>query len=192
MELSESIYIPADKYLVGERAAFEKHEYYQGQIYAVSGTSLAHNVIFKNLYIDIGSKLKGKKCQSFGSDLRVFISANYLYTYPDISIICGKPQTTDKTFDTITNPSVIIEILSPSTQNYDKGGKFTLYRDIVSLNEYILIDSEAIHIEKFVKNTDHSWLFTAYKSMNKYFSIDTIQEELKLSNVDEGVTINEN
>ncbi len=191
MGLPESIFIPEDQYLATERVAVEKHEYYQGQVYAMSGTSLAHNIIFKNLFIDIGSKLKGKKCQPFGSDLRIHIPENSLYTYPDISIICGTPSTTDETFDTVTNPSVIIEILSPSTRNYDKGGKFTLYRDIKSLKEYILIDSEAIHVEKFVRNFDDSWHFTEYKSVDESFLIETIQETLHLINIYEDVGISE-
>ena len=138
-------YISPDEYLAGERAALEKHEYYQGEVFAMSGASLQHNVIFSNLFTDIGSKLKGKGCKPYGSDLRIHIPRNTLYTYPDISIICGEAHLTDNEFDTATNPTVIIELLSKSTRNYDKGEKFTLYRDIDALKEYILVDTEKIY-----------------------------------------------
>ena len=128
-------YISPEEYLAGERAALDKHEYYQGEVFAMSGASLKHNMIFSNLFTDIGSKLKGKSCRPYGSDLRIHIPKNTLYTYPDITIICGAAELTDNEFDTATNPSVIIELLSQSTRNYDKGEKFTLYRDIDSLNE---------------------------------------------------------
>ncbi len=112
MGLPEIHYISEKDYLDAERLALDKHEYYQGEIFAMSGASLPHNKIFSNTFSDIFTKLKGKKCQSFGSDLRIHIPKNTLYTYPDISIICGEIETTDDKFDTITNPSVIIEILS--------------------------------------------------------------------------------
>ncbi len=147
MGRAELNYISQEEYLAAERLATNKHEYYNGEIFAMSGARIAHNMIFKNTFVDIANKLKGKKCQPFGSDLRIHIPSNTLYTYPDISIICGEIDTLDDTFDTATNPSVIIEILSESTRNYDKGGKFTLYRAIESLQEYILIDSESVMFE---------------------------------------------
>src|SRR5882757_2625151 len=125
-------YISVEDYLKAERAATEKHEYYQGEIFAMSGASLKHNRISVNVLTELGNKLKGKGCQPYGSDLRIHIPKNTLFTYPDISIICGDPNLTDNSFDTATNPSVIIELLSKSTRNYDKGEKFTLYRDIAS------------------------------------------------------------
>ncbi len=110
-----------------------------------------------------------------------------LFTYPDISIICGEIETTDDKFDTVTNPSVIIEILSASTRNYDIGKKFYLYREIESLKEYILIDSEKVAVEKYIKNVDNSWLLTEYKSIDSEFLIDTVGLSLKLVDVYFGV-----
>ncbi|MFZ1525877.1 MAG: Uma2 family endonuclease, partial [Saprospiraceae bacterium] len=133
MGLPEKQYFTPEQYLESERLALEKHEFYLGEIFAMSGASFRHNQIFKNTYGNLFNKLKGKPCQPYGSDLRIHIPNNSLYTYPDISIICGKPEMTDTVKDTITNPSVIIEILSKSTYDYDKGQKFTLYRDIDSL-----------------------------------------------------------
>ncbi|WP_310560785.1 Uma2 family endonuclease [Flavobacterium sp.] len=189
MGLPEILHISEKDYLDTERLAFEKHEYYKGEIFAMSGASIAHNKIAMNSSVDIATKLKGKRCQPFGSDLRIHIPKNTLYTYPDISIVCGEIETTDDKFDTITNPSVIIEILSPSTRNYDKGEKFTLYREIDSLQEYILIDSERIMVEKFIRNSDNSWQLTEYKTMEQSFTIATVSLEMQLQDIYEGVKI---
>jgi len=189
MGLPEMKYISIKEYLHSERKTPEKNEYYKGEIFATGGKSLPHNIIFKNTFNGLGTKLKGKNCQPFGSDLRIHIPKNTLFTYPDISIIYGKPETTDDKFDTITNPSVIIEILSESTRNYDKGGKFTLYREIETLQEYILINSEFIRVEKFKRNDDESWQLTEYKSLSDIFHIDTIEAEFHLQDVYAGVEI---
>lgn len=187
MGKAELQYISEQDYLNAERLALNKHEYFRGEIFAMSGASLPHNKIFSNLFIDTGVKLKGKKCQPFGGDLRIHIPKNTLYTYPDLSIVCGDPKTTDDSFDTVTNPTVIFEILSKSTRNYDKGEKFTLYRDIESLNEYILIDSEKIMVEKFTKNSDKSWTLTEYIDLEVGFEMKSIGVSLRLCDIYDGV-----
>lgn len=189
MGLPEILFTTEKDYLDAERLALDRHEYYKGEIFAMGGASIAHNKIAINCTLDIGNKLKGKKYQPFGSDLRIHIPKNSLYTYPDISIVCGEIETTDDKFDTITNPTVIIEILSASTRNYDKGGKFTLYREIDSLQEYILIHSERIMVEKFIRNSDNSWQLTEYRSTDQSFSIKTIAIEMQLLDIYEGLAI---
>ena len=181
-------YISPEEYLESERAATEKHEYYQGEIFAMSGCSLKHNKIFSNFFGELAYKFKGKSCKPFGSDLRIHIPKNTLYTYPDISIICGDPNLTDDKFDTATNPSVIIELLSKSTRNYDKGEKFTLYRDIDSLKEYILVDTEKVFVEKHIRNADNSWQLTDYRSLDNSFTIETINSNFLLKDIYEGVS----
>ncbi len=183
METSDLKYITEESFLEFERLATEKHEYFKGKVFAMSGASIPHNKIFSNTFGELSYKLKGKKCQPFGSDLRIHIPRNTLFTYPDISIIYGEIETTDDKFDTITNPTVIFEILSPSTRDYDIGKKFTLYRDIESLKEYILIDSEKIGVTKYYKNPDNSWLMTEYKTIESSFQIQTVDLELKLADV---------
>jgi Uma2 family endonuclease len=191
MGLPEKQYITPEQYLESERLALEKHEFYLGEIFAMSGASFRHNQIFKNTYGNLFNKLKGKPCQPYGSDLRIHIPNNSLYTYPDISIICGKPEMTDKVKDTITNPSVIIEILSKSTYDYDKGQKFTLYRDIDSLREYILIDSMSIRVEHYFKNEDSSWTLKDYRTIDAKLNIETISADLLLSDVYVDVFVDE-
>jgi Uma2 family endonuclease len=187
MGLADIKYVTEQEYLVAERLALNKHAYFHGEIFAMSGASIPHNRINVNTIVSLANKLKGKKCRPFGSDLRIHIPKNTLYTYPDISIICGEIETTDDKFDTATNPTVIIEILSASTRDYDKGGKFSLYREIESLKEYILIDSEEIFVEKFSKNLDNSWQLTEYKQIEKSFYIATIDLKMELNDIYEDV-----
>ena len=181
-------FVSAEEYLAAERVALEKHEYYQGEIFAMSGALHGHNEIFSNLFVDIGAKLKGKNCKPYGSDLRIHIPKNTLFTYPDITIICGKMDLTDDHFDTATNPSVIIEILSKSTRNYDKGEKFTLYRDIQTLQEYILVDTEKLHVERHIRNADNTWQLTDFKSLEDSVTIPSIDVSVSLKDIYDGVT----
>ena len=181
-------WISAQEYLDAERDAFEKHEYYKGEIFAMSGTLIKHNIIFSNVFGELATKLKGKNCRPFGSDLRIHITKNTLYTYPDISIFCEEPDLTDDHFDTATNPAVIIELLSKTTRNYDKGNKFTLYRDIESLQEYILIDTEEVYVEKHIRLSDSSWPLTDFRNIDAIVSIDTVQLSLLLKDIYNGVS----
>lgn len=176
-----------EEYLAMEKVAIEKHEYYQGEIFAMSGTKMPHNLISRNLFIGLGIKLKGKKCQPFGSDMRIHIEANTLFTYPDISIICGEPETLNNDNWNVLNPVVIIEILSSSTKNYDRGEKFKLYRDIPTLKEYILVDSESIYIEIFRLNETQHWELEEYKSMEEILYIKAVNESISVAEIYEDV-----
>src|SRR5690606_156720 len=121
--------LTAEEYLRFEKESVQKHEYFNGEVFALAGAGSRHNVIFSNIFIGIGSQLKGKPCKPYGSDLRIHIPENNLFTYPDISIICGDIIPSEPDADTAVLPTVLIEILSPTTKNYDCGGKFRLYRD---------------------------------------------------------------
>jgi len=182
-------FITEKEYLDTERISLEKHEYYKGEVFAMSGASINHNEIAINCIFELKSKLKGKSCRRYGSDLRIHIPLNTLYTYPDISIICGEVETIDSKFDTAINPTVIFEILSQSTRNYDLGQKFALYRQIETLKEYILIDSEQVNVLKFSKNDDKSWLLVEFKSLDEFFSIDAVGIEIQLKEIYENVKI---
>ncbi len=155
-------YLTEKEYLAFERSALDKHEYYQGEIFAMSGASFKHNLIESNFRSALNSFLKVKKCREFGSNLRVHIPANTLFTYSDILVICNEPNFIDDEFDTITNPSLIIEILSPSIANY-RCAKFELYRDIDTLNEYVLIDSKSIYVVVYSKNANNTWTLSETK-----------------------------
>ena len=176
-------YITAEEYLMAERTAAEKHEYYNGEVFAMSGASANYNEIFSNLFGEIAHKLKGKGCKPYGSDLRIHIPKNTLYTYPDISIICGEMNLTDDKFDTATNPSVIIEILSRSTRNYDRLEKFSLYRDIDTLQEYILADSQKIHIERYFRSNNNTWQLMDYYFKEDSLVISTVNISISLKDI---------
>ena len=167
-------YLTEKEYLAFERSALDKHEYYQGEIFAMSGASFKHNLIESNLRGLLNNFLKGKKCREFGSNLRIHIPSNTLYTYPDIIVICDDPVFVDNEFDTITNPAIIIEILSPSTSNYDRGSKFELYRDILTLKEYVLIDSKKVHVVVYTKNNDKTWTLSETKKSSDNINLHSI------------------
>lgn len=150
-----------EEYLELEREADYKSEYYQGEIFAMAGAGRNHNRIVENLSIEIGTFLKKKPCRTYSSDQRIHIPANGLYTYPDLLIVCGKDQLLDEKKDTILNPKVIVEVLSESTEAYDRGEKFHFYRSIPTLDEYMLIDSRRIAAEVFQKNQQGQWLLAS-------------------------------
>lgn len=176
------------EYLEMEIASAEKHEYFQGEIFGMAGVALEHNRIVSNTLIALGSKMKDQKCVPFTSDLRVHIQANSLYTYPDITVVCGDVEKLPNTFDTIINPTLIIEVLSASTKDYDRGTKFMLYRDISSLKEYIVIESTGkVHLEKWYKNEDGLWILNEYKSTEDTVTIKSLSFELHMADVYRGV-----
>lgn len=181
--------VSIEAYLEMENAAFEKHEYYQGEIFAMSGAKVPHNQIAGNLSGILYNKLKGKKCKSFGSDLRIHIPSNTLFTYPDISIFCGEVKTLNNDLYNALNPVAIIEVLSKSTKNYDRGEKFRLYRDTATLKEYVLVDSESLNIEVFRLNENNHWELEEYKGATDYLYIQSINEKILISEIYEGVEV---
>ena len=178
-----------EEYLQMERASQQKHEYFNGEIFAMSGAGRRHNVIFRNLYGELAYRLRGKPCQPYGSDLRIHIPENTLYTYPDISIICRDIVTDDKDDDTVIQPSLLIEILSPSTKDYDRGTKFKLYRDIPTLKEYLLVDSEAVNVEIFRMNDIGHWQLEEFKIPDELLNLTAIDFQITLSKIYEGTKL---
>jgi Uma2 family endonuclease len=174
------------EYLEMEKDSLEKHEYYKGEIFAMAGAGTRHNVIFKNIFGNLFIGLKGKRCQPYGSDFRVHIPENTLFTYPDISIYCGDVTISKEDEDTATGPTAIIEILSPSTKNYDRGEKFMLYRGIPALKEYILVDSESIHVEHFSLNKEGLWQLKEHNTPEEKIVIETLNVQLPLEDIYEG------
>lgn len=178
-----------EEYLQFEKESLEKHEYFHGEIFAMAGADARHNVIFSNLFGELAYRLKGKSCKPYGSDLRIHVAQNTLFTYPNISIICGEivPSSVDE--DTATLPIVLIEILSPSTRQYDHGGKFKLYRDIPTLKEFILVDSEAIAIEAYRLNHTNHWELQDYKSVDELFTIPCMAITLPIKEIYDGTKL---
>jgi len=171
------------EYLELERKAEYKSEFFGGEIFAMAGTTNPHNIITVNFLILLGTKLRGKGCRPYGSDMRVHTPINSLYAYPDISVVCGEKKFLDNVFDTLLNPVFICEVLSKSTADYDTGGKFMRYRSIESLKEYWVISSLECRLQKFVKQPNGSWLLTETTNVNDTVLIESLGEEVPLSEV---------
>lgn len=145
-----------EEYLAAERCALSKHEYFGGEIFAMAGASERHDTISANVTTALSNALKGGPCRPHTSDMRIHIPATGLYTYSDGLVVCGS-RFTDSTRDTLENPAVIFEVLSDSTEAYDRGRKFDNYRSIPSLEDYVLVSQHAVLIEHFVRQDDGTW-----------------------------------
>jgi len=167
-------YTSIDDYLLMEDESEEKHEYCQGEVFAMVDGSISHNQIVRNALSAIDGFLRDKNCQIFPSDLKIHNEANNLFTYPDLSIVCGELKRWNKRNDTITNPVVVIEVLSKKTKNYDRGEKFRLYRSLPTLKEYILVSSQEISIERYIKQETSFWNFRETTNPEDLFQIESI------------------
>lgn len=147
--------ITPDQYLALERQAEIKSEYCDGEMFAMAGASRAHNLIAGNLFRAIGNHLEGRPCEVYMSDMRVCVRRTGLYTYPDVVVVCGQPEFQDAHVDTLLNPTAIIEVLSSSTEVYDRGRESTHYRQVASLKEYVLIAQDEMEIVHFVRTSNH-------------------------------------
>lgn len=171
-----------EEYLSFERKAEYKNEYYKGEVFAFAGASLRHNRIAANILAHIYPQLRSGNCSAFPSDLRITIPQTPHYTYADVVIVCGEPQLDDNFEDNLLNPTVIVEVLSPSTESYDRGKKFESYQRIASLMEYVLVSQDVPRVEQFLRQPDGRWLYseTTADSTLKLTSIDC---ELSLSDI---------
>jgi Uma2 family endonuclease len=180
-------YWTEQEYIAFERTSMIKHEYFDGHIYAMTGASRRHNLIAGNTLAALHSQLRKGPCQIFPSDMRVKIQKTGLYTYPDLVIICGEAQFTDDALDTLHNPLVLIEILSPSTERYDRGMKAQQYRMIESLRDYMLIAQDAYHIEHYARQDTGQWLLQEVTGLETHLTITSIASTLLLEDVYEKV-----
>ena len=184
-------FITVADYLALERQAQTKSEYLNGHIYAMSGASRSHNRITFNLARRIGNQLGASRCEAYVNDMRVKVSPTGLYTYPDVTVVCGEPRFEDAKVDTLLNPTVIIEVLSDSTEAYDRGGKFAHYRALESLSDYLLIAQDQPRIEHFRRQKDGQWLYSAADGLEAQVAIATIGCVLHLAEVYERVSFAE-
>jgi Uma2 family endonuclease len=176
------------EYLVRERTAVGKSEFYRGQIFAMAGGSPRHNTISGNISASLRGRLRGSSCRPFNSDQRIRIPANGLSTYPDVSIVCGELHLDVEDRDAIVNPRLIFEVLSKSTESYDRGKKFDFYRHLDSLREYILVSQDEPHVERFMRQEDGSWLLTVFKGMETELQLGSVTCVLPFTEIYEDVT----
>lgn len=161
--VAEKVYVAPDVYLRQERLAEFKSEYVNGEIIPMAGASTNHNLIKENVAIQVGLHVRtnGRGCRSMSSDQRVYVPTGSLYAYPDIVVVCGPGQYHTDVKDTLINPVLLVEIISPSTAAFDRGEKFALYRQTLTLQEYVLIDSEKIRAEVYRKHEEGYWFIAS-------------------------------
>ena len=168
-----------EEYLARERKALTKSEYRDGRIYAMPGASREHNLITGNTLVELHVQLRNRVCEVYPSNMWVKVSAAGTYTYPDIVVVCDEPLFDDTYFDTLLNPTVLVEVLSPSTAAYDRGEKFAAYQKLDSLCEYVLISQDSVCVEHYLRQ-EQDWDLTEFRSLDDVFSLVSIECELSL------------
>lgn len=189
MSSQPKTYLTPEEYLAIERRNEYKSEYIDGEMVAMTGASRKHNLITVNIIGLLHPQLRGRPCEAYASEMRVRVPKTHSYLYPDLVVVCGEPQLEDDYFDTLVNPTVLVEILSESTERYDRGRKFGFYRTIESLAEYVLVAQDELRVEQYSKQPDGRWLLTDYRSPEDVVELASIQCTLKLSEVYEKVSL---
>jgi Uma2 family endonuclease len=195
MSSQPKTYLTPEEYLAIERQAETKSEYFNGEMFplrgmgkphdafAMVGASRKHNLISANIIATLVTQLRDRPCELYPSDMRVRVPATGLYTYPDVVVACSEPNFEDNYFDTLLNPTLIVEVLSPSTASYDRIKKFGYYRTIASLSEYLLIAQDMYKVEQYVKQPDDRWLLSDISSLEERVELVSIQCTLNLADV---------
>ena len=184
-------YLTPEEYIALERKALPdseivRSEYFNGEIIAMSGASFAHNLITYNISGELRTRLRGSGCLAFANEMRVSIPSANSYFYPDVSVVCEEPRFEDNVFDALLNPIVVVEVLSPSTEAYDRGDKFAHYRQLQSLQEYILVSQDKVRIDHYVRHTAQ-WILTDFQELDQHLPLTSIQCELPLQEIYESV-----
>ena len=175
-------FTPAE-YLKMEEAAEYKSEYYAGEIFAMAGGSSDHNLIAGNLHTALNQSLDTKPCRVYINDMRLLIQLDGLYTYPDVMVVCGKIRFDDRRNDTLTNPILIVEVLSESTREYDRGEKFKFYKQIPSLQEYILVESENARVECYRRGDGDKWMIEIHEGLDAVVKLESVECEISLRRI---------
>ncbi|MFL5241767.1 MAG: Uma2 family endonuclease [Gemmataceae bacterium] len=179
------------EYLAQERLADFRSEYLREEVFAMAGASFEHTIIKDNFAGEIRNLLKNGPCRVLTSDQRVKVDLSGLYTYPDITIVCDEPQFEDAVFDTLLNPRVIVEVLSDSTEKYDRGAKFGHYRQLPSLQEYVLVAQDRPLVERYVRQANGSWSVTYFDQLSQVFAFAFIPAQIPLTEIYRGIKFTE-
>ena len=189
-----------EEYIAFERKALPdseiiRHEYLNGELIAMSGASRAHNLITINISTALHSRLRGSRCETYANEMRVSSPLTSSYFYPDVVVVCEEPRFEDDVFDTLLNPIILVEVLSPSTEAYDRGEKFAHYRQLASLQEYVLVAQDKVFVEHYRRQekqgtapvTGKDWIFTDFQELEEILSLTFIQCDLPLQEIYERV-----
>lgn len=172
-----------EEYLEMEKVSDIKHEFYNGEIFAMAGAGVSHNFVAKNILSTLDRKLDNNPCQPYNSDTSIYIEKNTLATYSDISVVCGEPTTLNNDKYNVLNPAIIFEVLSSSTRSYDRGDKFKFYQDIPTLKEYVLVEPDSISVEAFRINSQGFWDMKEYNNIDEALQLDSIGVTLTLKEI---------
>jgi Uma2 family endonuclease len=175
--------VSLEDYLELERSSEEKHEYLDGEVFAMSGASHRHNLIVMNLVGELRARLKDGPCVAYPSDMRVQVSAGEHYAYPDVTVVCEEPRFEGEGQDMLTNPLVVVEVLSKTTESYDRGEKFARYRQVPSLMEVVLVAQDRIGVEHFARQPDGHWLATYAEALDEVVSLPALSCELPVAEI---------
>ncbi len=190
-----------EEYIAFERKALPdaeiiRHEYINGELIAMSGASRAHNLITINISAALHSRLRGSECETYANDMRVSTPTTTSYFYPDVVVVCEEPHFEDDVFDILLNPIILVEVLSPSTEVYDRREKFAHYRQLPSLQEYVLVTQDKVLVEHYRRQAEQGaahvtakdWIFTDFQELQEILPLTSIQCELPLQEIYERVT----
>lgn len=180
-----------EDYLALERQADVRHQYVNGEIFAMAGESLEHSTICFNIAAIIGAQLRGKPCRGFSPNMKVRTRPDGLYTYPDLAVVCGEPVFHDERRDVLVNPKLVVEVLSPSTEAYDRGGKWIRYQQIETLSEYLLIAQDQPLIEHYTRQADGKWLYFTVRDLADTVDLPAIDCRLPLAEVYDRIRFSE-
>ncbi len=190
MSAAAKPYVTPEQYLALERQAETKSEYFAGEIFAMAGSSPVHSLITVNATVELAQQLREKPCNVYNSDMKVRATEDH-FAYPDVTVVCGEEQFAEEERDVLLNPTLIVEVLSPTTEAWDRGGKFEQYRQRESLQEYVLIAQDRPHVERFARQASGQWLLTEMNGLEAVLSLPSIGGELALTEVYRKVTFPE-
>jgi Uma2 family endonuclease len=182
-------FLTPEQYLEIERQAERKSEYYNGEMFAMAGAKEAHNLLVTNALASLHRQLRSRPCRVYPSDMRVRVSATGLYTYPDVVAVCGERRFLDDQRDTLLNPDLLVEVLSPSTEAYDRGRKFEQYKTLESLREYMLVASDRMHVDLYTRQADGRWLLTSADKPEDSLVLESVDAQLTLADLYENVEL---
>lgn len=188
MASSEDVHMTSEEYLDRERVSAHKSEYFHGEIFAMAGGSPAHNRITANLIREIDTRLLGGPCITYTSDQRVKVQATELYTYPDLVVVCGEPQFEARGLDTLLNPTLLVEVLSPSTEAYDRGAKFGHFRRLPSLKEYLLVSQDRARVEHYLRQGER-WELTEIDGLDATLRLNAVPGDIPLTRLYDRVSL---
>jgi Uma2 family endonuclease len=189
MATQPKTFLTPQQYLEIERKADYKSEYFNGEMFAIAGAREAHNLLVANLVRELGEQFRMRPCRVYPGDVRVHVKSTGLYTYPDVTAVCGARNFIDDRTDTLLNPALSVEVLSPSTEACDRGRKFGQYQSIESLREYLLVASDRMHVDLYARQADGRWMLTSASLPEDSLTLESVGAKLLLSDLYEKVEL---